>query len=156
MEERPWDMEEAIQQQIYANRMPTSDTVVPPEEVEVPEPVLVTQVTDLMRPGQITKHMENLELPVEAIPTPFPMWNQQCRDEGGGVGLALGWHVVIAGSTGHGKSLLAIGMAAKAIMDGETVAFMSLEMSTPQLASRLYAILLSTVLSFFFKPSRSA
>jgi len=108
------------------------------------EKALVTSVTDLIEPYRIRQHLKELKQPVEAIATPFDLWNRQCRDEGGGVGLAMGWHVVVAGSTGHGKSLMALNMAAKAIEAGKVVAFMSLEMSTPQLASRLYAILTDT------------
>ena len=108
------------------------------------EQSLVVPVTDLMQPGRIMRHLEELKQPVDAIATPLPMWNRQCRDEGGGVGLAMGWHVIVAGSTGHGKSLMALNMAAAAIKAGECVAFMSLEMSTAQLGSRLYAILTDT------------
>ena len=142
-----WDMEEALRVEIEKNRAGKQVTEEhnPGEDTHYKvEPVLATAVTDLMRPSRIAKHMEELTLPVEAIPTPFSLWNENCRDEGGGKGLALGWHVIVAGSTGHGKSLMALNIAAKAIMDGETVAFMSLEMSTPQLASRLYAILTNT------------
>ena len=110
----------------------------------MPDQALVTPVTDLMRPGRIRRHLEELKQPVDAIATPLRTWNEQCRDEGGGVGLAMGWHVIVAGSTGHGKSLMAINIAAEAIKAGECVAFMSLEMSTAQLASRLYAILTGT------------
>ena len=108
------------------------------------EQSLVVQVTDLMRPGRIVKHLEGLRRPVDAIATPLESWNRQCRDEGGGLGLAMGWHVILAGSTGHGKSLMALNMAATAIEAGEVVAFMSLEMSTAQLASRFYAMLTDT------------
>ena len=105
------------------------------------EQSLVVPVTDLMQPRRITRHFEEINEPVDAIATPFPLWSQQCRDEGGGVGLAMGWHIIVAGSTGLGKSLMGLNMAAKAIEAGEVVAFMSLEMSTAQIASRLYAIL---------------
>ena len=108
------------------------------------EQALVTPITDLMQPGRIRRHLEELKHPVDAIATPFDSWNDECRDAGGGVGLAMGWHVILAGSTGHGKSLMALNIAAEAIKAGEVVAFMSLEMSTAQLASRLYAILTDT------------
>lgn len=110
----------------------------------IADQLLAGPITDLMNPDRIMKHLEELNQPVDAIATPFPTWNRQCRDEGGGVGLAMGWHVIVAGSTGHGKSLLALNMAAKAIKAGQIVAFMSLEMSTAQLASRLYAMLTDT------------
>ena len=110
----------------------------------IPEQSLVVPVTDLMEPGRIARHLEELQQPVDAIATPLPLWNRQCRDEGGGIGLAMGWNVIIGGSTGLGKSLMAINVGATAILAGECVAFMSLEMSTAQLAGRLYAILTDT------------
>lgn len=79
--------------------------------------------------------------PIDAVPTPIPTWNSNCRDDGGGVGLARGWHVVIGGNTGHGKSLLALNLAAQAVRHGERPAFVSLEMSQKQLATRFLAIL---------------
>ena len=108
------------------------------------EQSLVVAVTDLMRPSRIRRHMEELKQPVDAIATPLPSWNHQCRDAGGGIGLPPGWHIIIGASTGAGKTLLALNVAAEAIKAGEVVAFLSLEMSTAQLASRLYAILTDT------------
>ena len=108
------------------------------------EQSLVVPVTDLMQPSRIRRHMEELKQPVDAIATPLALWNNQCRDDGGGIGLPPGWHIIIGGSTGHGKSLMALNVAAKAIEAGEVVAFLSLEMSTAQIASRLYAILTDT------------
>lgn len=78
--------------------------------------------------------------PISAIPTPLPKWNSRCRDFGGGVGLARGWHVTIGGNTGHGKSLLALNMAYVAANYAQNVGFVSLEMSWPQLATRYMAI----------------
>jgi replicative DNA helicase len=77
---------------------------------------------------------------VDAVPTPFPTWNAMCRDEGGGVGLARGWHVVVSGGTGQGKSLLALNLAAEAVRAGERVVMISLEMSKVQLDTRFMAI----------------
>ncbi len=108
------------------------------------EQSLVVASTDLMKPGRIRQHMRELEEPAEAIATPLPTWNEQSRDGAGGKGLALGWHVIVAAATGIGKTLMALNMAAEAIKVGEVVAFMSLEMSTAQVASRLYAILTGT------------
>lgn len=101
-------------------------------------------VTDLMRPSRIRRHMEELKEPIDAIATPLASWNHQCRDAGGGIGLPPGWHIIIGASTGAGKTLLALNLAAEAIKAGEIVAFLSLEMSTAQLASRLYSILTGT------------
>lgn len=80
------------------------------------------------------------QLPVDAVPTPFPAWNNVCRDEGGGEGLAKGWHVIVAGATGAGKSLVALNMAAAAMRSGQAVCYISLEMSQNQLATRLTAL----------------
>ena len=80
-------------------------------------------------------------LPVQAIPTPLPTWNRLCRDEGGGIGLACGWHVTVAGNTGFGKSLLALNLVASAMKAGRRTGVISLEMSASQLVTRLMAIM---------------
>ena len=78
--------------------------------------------------------------PIDAVPTPLPTWNAACRDDGGGIGLARGWHITAGANTGHGKSLLALNLGAAAIRHGERVAFVSLEMSKKQLTTRFLAI----------------
>lgn len=100
--------------------------------------------TDLLTARWAQGHFRRQQEPPDAVPTPLPAWNRHCRDAGGGIGLAKGWYALIAGATGHGKSLLALNMGAHAIREGTTVAFISLEMSTQQLATRLYAMLTET------------
>jgi len=78
--------------------------------------------------------------PLDVVATPYPTWNRICRDEGGGKGLARGWHILIGGNTGLGKSLLAINLAVHAVKQGEKVAFISLEMSKAQCMTRYMAI----------------
>ena len=78
--------------------------------------------------------------PDMVVTTPYAAWNSVCGDEGGGVGLARGWHVMLAGNTGMGKSLVAINLAAHAVKKGEKVGIISLEMSKPQLLTRYMAI----------------
>lgn len=91
--------------------------------------------------GETLDRLLDLKLkPIDAVPTPFPTWNTLCRDQGGGAGIARGWHVTLGATTGSGKSLLALNMAAAAVRAGERVAFMSLEMSQEQLATRFLAI----------------
>jgi KaiC/GvpD/RAD55 family RecA-like ATPase len=74
------------------------------------------------------------------LTTPYAAWNSVCGDEGGLTGLARGWHVMVAGNTGMGKSLVAINLAAHAVKSGEKVGIISLEMSKPQLMTRYLAI----------------
>ena len=74
------------------------------------------------------------------LPTPYSAWNGVCGDEGGLTGLARGWHIMVAGNTGMGKSLVAINLAAHAVKNGEKVGVISLEMSKPQLMTRYLAI----------------
>ena len=88
----------------------------------------------------LKKIMEANEAPITAVPTMFPTWNGLCRDEGGSVGLARGWHIVIAGKTGSGKSLLGLNLATKVMRTGNKVGFVSLEMSRRQLITRALAI----------------
>lgn len=78
--------------------------------------------------------------PVDALPTMWPTWNRACRMYGGGVGLARGWHVVVAGGAGVGKSLVALNMTAEALLGGHSVGWVSLEMSREQLLLRLLGI----------------
>lgn len=101
-------------------------------------------ITDLLETPEVRDHFDDQDQPVDAVSTPFPTWNRHCRDDGGGEGLARGWHVTIAGNTGYGKSLLALNMAARAIEAGEQVGFLSIEMSKAQVATRLYAMLTGT------------
>lgn len=78
--------------------------------------------------------------PVDAVPTLFPSWTAACRDEGGGAGLACGWHVTVAARTGTGKSVFGLNGARAAVFAGEVVYFVSLEMSQTQLETRFLAI----------------
>lgn len=84
------------------------------------------------------------QTPANATPTQFPTLNAICGDEGGGIGLAAGWFVTIGGGTGQGKSLLAQNMACHAVRMGQTVGFLSLEMSHHALATRFYAMATGT------------
>lgn len=74
------------------------------------------------------------------VPTHLPSWNRLCGDEGGGEGLAMGWHVLVAGNAGYGKSIFAINFAATACRHDVAVGYVSLEMSHRQLAVRHLAI----------------
>lgn len=82
----------------------------------------------------------NLE-PVEAIPTPFPSWNNVCREGGGGVGLGRGYYVILGAATGRGKSTIAINVAAHAVRHGYNVGFLNFEMTQRQIAGRYLSIL---------------
>ena len=82
--------------------------------------------------------------PVSAVPTMINSWNGMCRDEGGGVGLAHGWHVIVAGKSGAGKSIFGLNLAVEAMEHGHGVAYLSLEMSKRQLLTRGLAIATNT------------
>lgn len=100
----------------------------------------MSDTVSLLAPEYLDSFAKRQQAPVDAIPTPFEKWNRQCRDDGGGVGIARGWIVTVAGATGHGKSLAALNLAWKAIEAGESVAFVSLEMTHQQIANRFYSI----------------
>lgn len=84
--------------------------------------------------------LQRAQAPVDAMPTMWPMWNRACRMYGGSVGLARGWHVVVAGGAGAGKSLVALNLTAAALRGGHSVGWVSLEMSREQLLLRLLGI----------------
>jgi KaiC/GvpD/RAD55 family RecA-like ATPase len=110
-------------------------------EAAVPIGVGRPPVTFDVALGQtLERFLRDAKKPLDAVPTPLPSWNAVCRDEGGGIGLARGWHDTVAGSTGHGKSLFALNVASSAMRLGERVCFVSLEMSEEQLLTRLLAI----------------
>lgn len=96
---------------------------------------------DLIAGAKLEEVLRQKLAPVEAVPTPLPLWSGACRDEGGGIGLARGWHVTIGAKTGAGKSLLGLNIGAHAVAHGHRVCFVSLEMSDVQLITRYLAIL---------------
>jgi replicative DNA helicase len=106
----------------------------------MPDP-FIDPTADLMSPAEARVHFEESQKPVQAFSTGFPAWDASCRDEGAGQGIALGWYVVIGGDTGHGKSLLALQVAAEAMDQGYRVGFVNLEMSVRQLRNRLYSMI---------------
>lgn len=79
--------------------------------------------------------------PPDAVSTGFPSWDRVCRDEGGGEGIARGWHVTVGAGSGKGKSLIGANLARAAIERGEHVGKISLEMSMAQLDTRSLAII---------------
>jgi KaiC/GvpD/RAD55 family RecA-like ATPase len=85
--------------------------------------------------------LHRAQQPVDAMPTMWPSWNRACRMYGGGVGLARGWHVVIGGGAGAGKSLVALNLTSAALRGGHSVGWVSLEMSREQLLLRLLGIM---------------
>jgi hypothetical protein len=78
--------------------------------------------------------------PIDATPTPWPLWNAACRGAGGAAGIARGWHIVVGARSGNGKSLLGANLAAAAVNQGEQVGIVSLEMSQIEMATRILAI----------------
>ena len=78
--------------------------------------------------------------PITSVPTPFAAWDVMCRDAGGGRGLAKGWHIVIGGLTGAGKSLFGLNLCASVLKGGSSVGVVSLEMSPDELATRFLSI----------------
>ncbi len=100
----------------------------------------MSNFVDLLSPEYLAAFNARQQGEVDAVPTPFPAWNEYSGDDGGGEGLARGWFVTIGGNPKQGKSLLALSLTHRALKNGERVGFMSLEMSDPQLAGRFYAM----------------
>ena len=78
--------------------------------------------------------------PPDAVATPFPSWNEMCRDSGGGIGLAHGWYVIIGGGSGTGKTMLSLNLAVAALRGGENVLMISMEMAQSEVATRMTAM----------------
>lgn len=79
--------------------------------------------------------------PVDSVPTPIPSWNKLCGEEGGHVGLAKTWTIVIGGMPGSRKSYLALNIAAHAVRNGRKVGAINFEMSFEGYVTRYLAVL---------------
>lgn len=116
--------------------IPAADPPTPP-----PTAPVVWFTPDLIA-GEIARNAR----PIDATPTGFALWNRACRDDGGGVGIARGWHVTIGGASGNGKSLSALNLTGTALKHGTSVSYISLEMSQSQLITRLLAMATDTLI----------
>lgn len=99
---------------------------------------------NIMDPDFRAAFLQRQLAPIEATPTPMRSWNDCCGDDGGGIGLAKGWMVIVGGNPKFGKSILALDMARCAMEYGENVGFISLEMKAPALATRLFSMMTET------------
>lgn len=81
---------------------------------------------------------------VKVIPTPFPSLNDACRRGGARQGWRLGWHVVLAGSPGEGKTTILLNCAVYAALKGKRVGIISLEMSRDELMAIMLTIATQT------------
>ena len=100
-----------------------------------------TGFANILKPEAYGEFVGRQMEPVDAVATPFPKLNQECKGDGGRQGLAYGWHVVLAGATNMGKTNMAINLACHAVREGHAVMFVSLEMARHQIQQRVYAIL---------------
>ncbi len=85
-------------------------------------------------------HKKSLQ-DIRAVATPFPTWNVICGEEGGKIGPAMGWVIVVGGVTGTGKSYFAQNLSAAAVQDGHRVGMVNFEMSQMAVTVRHLAIL---------------
>lgn len=90
--------------------------------------------------GQAKPLVSGLDL----IPTFLPAWNFQCRDDGGGEGLGMSQHVLLAGSPGFGKTVAGLNLGCHAAANGVGVGYVNLEMSLTGLTRRAWAIATGT------------
>lgn len=99
---------------------------------------------DILTPSAALRWFDEAQRPPDAMPTHLAALNRVCGDNGGGIGLGMGWHVVVGGDTGHGKSLLALNLCKDAVQAGERIGFISLEMGRRNLQTRFYSMLTMT------------
>lgn len=95
------------------------------------------QVVDDLRWAELQKRNEQ---PIDAIPTGYPTWDKSCRGAGGGIGLAKGWMVTLAGKQKQGKTTVALNILARAVRNGKRAGVISYEMSGNELMSRYLGI----------------
>lgn len=99
---------------------------------------------DIFSPEFRLKFAERQSAPISAVPTPLQLWNDCCQGDGGGVGLADGWMVILGGNPKFGKTMIALDMLRVAMMSGRRPGFISLEMNTFTAASRIMAMITNT------------
>lgn len=96
---------------------------------------------DVMLGENMRALLERKLKPIDAVPTPFPSWSKVCRGEGGWQGIARGWHVLGAAVSGGGKSVLGCNLAWQAAVSGERATYITLEMSQPEIQTRLMSVM---------------
>lgn len=102
--------------------------------------VSTTEWVDFLDPRFWDEFEERQSSPADGVPSPLPTWNNVSGDDGGHIGPALGWFVVIGGNPGFGKTLLALLCGWEALKHGWRVGFLTFEMSEFQLAGRFFAL----------------
>lgn len=75
----------------------------------------------------------------DVVPTPWENVNKLCGDQGAKRGLAKGWHNLLVGLTGVGKSIGGLQVTGHAMANGVNCVYVSNEMSREQLTTRLLA-----------------
>lgn len=108
------------------------------EKIGTPKPPFVFDVVSLELLERIGQEKQ---LPVSAVPTHLQGWNDLCGGRGGREGIAHGWPIILAGATGGLKSLSKDNFQASALMAGERVCLISMEMDQSENLTRLLAII---------------
>jgi replicative DNA helicase len=89
-------------------------------------------------------HMERMlrhaEKAPQAVPSPWGTLNEVCGEEGGRIGPAKGWLVVLGGADGAGKSYASQNMVAAAVKAGKRVGVINFEMSEIGYTTRMLSI----------------
>jgi len=99
------------------------------------------ELVELVTIEVLDRISEAKQLPIDAVPTPWPALSGRCFGAGGGKGWARTWHIVIGASSGAGKSIAAINVLAQALRSGANCCLISLEMSRAENLTRLLAVL---------------
>lgn len=117
-------------------------------EVALPSPDgIILPITELstLRPRPITfrdweQEAQAMTADISVIPTPFPMLNDACRRGGGRMGWKLGWHILLAGAPGFGKTTVALNCCVHAALKGKKVGFLSLEQGKDEIMATMLSI----------------
>lgn len=94
------------------------------DPADAPEPPVKIHVVG---EALLDAFIANQEQPIDAIPTFIPQLNDVCMDDGGGVGFAKGWNIIIGAATGGYKSTWVGNLAAHGVRIGKRVGWLGLE-----------------------------
>lgn len=111
--------------------------------------IAVEPILDPLRPRPLAmtdweQEAQVMTQPITVVPTPFPTINDACKRGGGRQGWKLGWHIVLAGAPGHGKTTVALNVCVHAALKGKRVGIVSLEMGRDELMSIMLSIATNT------------
>lgn len=108
------------------------------------EPPVITRLVERIEYASWEREAQAMTSNVRTVPSPFPLHNDICRKQASRQGMKLGWHIVVAGRPGEGKTTLGLNFVSHAALKGRRVGVISLEMGKDEIMANLLSIATQT------------